>query len=90
MYKALHQRCISIEVIIGEKQYSLWCQPKKNTFFSRTTRVSAGLSSQPTQFGHLSHLDSRDRSRIKETATPKRCVLKYKQDDILDKGRENE
>jgi hypothetical protein len=36
-YKPLHQRCISIEVIIGENQYSLWCQPKKNKFFTRTT-----------------------------------------------------
>jgi hypothetical protein len=36
-YKALHQRCISIEVIIGEKQYSLWCQPKKNKFSTPAT-----------------------------------------------------
>jgi hypothetical protein len=31
--KVLHQRCISIEIIIGEKQYSLWWQHKKNTIF---------------------------------------------------------
>jgi hypothetical protein len=36
-YKALHQRCTSIEVIVGEKQYSLWCQPKKNKISTRTT-----------------------------------------------------
>jgi hypothetical protein len=37
MYKTWHQRCISIGIIIGEKQYSLWCQPKKNKFSTQTT-----------------------------------------------------
>jgi hypothetical protein len=33
MYEALHQRCISTEIIIGEKQYSLWYRHKKSKFF---------------------------------------------------------
>jgi hypothetical protein len=32
MHEALHQRRISVEIIIGEKQYSLWYQHKKNKF----------------------------------------------------------
>jgi hypothetical protein len=36
--------------------------------------ISAGSSNQSTQFGHLSHLDPRDRSRNKETTTPSSVV----------------
>jgi hypothetical protein len=32
-YEALHQRYITIEIIVGEKQYFLWYQQKKNNFF---------------------------------------------------------
>jgi hypothetical protein len=37
MYEALHQKCISIEIITAEKQYSVWCQHMKNKIFTRTT-----------------------------------------------------
>jgi hypothetical protein len=32
MYEALHQTAITMEVITGEKQYTLWYQHKKNKF----------------------------------------------------------
>jgi hypothetical protein len=41
-YKTLHQRCISIEVNTGEKQYSLCCQLKKNKFSTQTTPDGVG------------------------------------------------
>jgi hypothetical protein len=44
-------------------------QIKPNTTF-RKPHASAGSSKQSTQFEHLSHLDSSDHSRNKETTTP--------------------
>jgi hypothetical protein len=45
MYEALQQRCILIEIIIGEKQYSLWYQHKKNRFFTQTALDGVVVSS---------------------------------------------
>jgi hypothetical protein len=42
-YKALHQRCISIEVNIGENQYCLWCQPKRKKNSPETTLDGVSL-----------------------------------------------
>jgi hypothetical protein len=49
-------------------------QIEPNATYRKCPHVSAGSSNQPTQFGHLSHLDLRDRSRNKETTTPSSVV----------------
>jgi hypothetical protein len=57
----LHQKCISIEIIIGEKRYSLWYQHKKNkcslsnyTWWSCSFFISAVITG--VQMGEMSKL----------------------------------
>jgi hypothetical protein len=65
MYESLDLRCISIEITIGEKQYSLWYQHKKNytwqscNFF--TSAVIMGVQmGEMSKLGWLIGWSSRD------------------------------
>jgi hypothetical protein len=72
-YEALHQRTITIEIITGEKRYSLWYHHKKNkfchsiytwrsvVFFFFTSAVLTGVQmGQMSKLGWLTGWCSRD------------------------------